>query len=118
MGNELKLLSEELSEPNESAGAASTAVAADLTPLGSENFLVLHMDELLPDSGGEVVIFDDVGEGLAIVTHEHVAGQGVSSDHVTASGLDVQGFSFTTFESGITIFYQSESKLLVLNETA
>lgn len=119
MGNELNLLSEELGETVEAVGAAtSSPTAAELAPVeGSENYLVLRMDELLPDSGGEVVIYDDVGEGLAILTHEHVAGQGVSADHVTASGLDVQGFSFTTFESGITIFYPSESKLLVLPET-
>jgi hypothetical protein len=119
MGDELNLLSEELRETIEPAGAAvGSPTTADLVPVeGSENYVVLRMDELLPDSGGEVVIYDDVGEGLAIVTDEPVAGQGVSADHVTASGLDVQGFSFTTFESGITIFYPSESKLLVLNET-
>jgi hypothetical protein len=62
------------------------------------------------------VILDEVGEGFAIVTHDLVADQGVSATHVTASGLDVQGYAFATFDSGITIFYPSESKLLVLPE--
>jgi hypothetical protein len=72
----------------------------------------------LPDSGGEVVLMDDVGEGFAIITHDHISGQGVAEPHITASGLDVNGYSFATFDSGITIFYPSESKLLVLPDSA
>ena len=96
--------------------AVTDALVDPVLAEGTDNLLVLRMDELLPDSGGEIVILDGVGEGLAIVTQDSVAGQGVSDPHVTASGLDVQGYAFTTFGSGITIFYPSEAKLLVLPE--
>lgn len=118
MGDELNLVGDSLIEAGVD-GLAVTGARSEPPPAeGAENFLILRMDELLPDSGGEVVLLDDAGEGFAIVTQDHVAGQGVAEPHVTASGLDVNGFSFTTFDSGITIFYPSESKLLVVPETA
>ena len=115
MGENNSLVGGGLPEGGVSDGLAVTDARADPLPAeGTENYLVLRMDELLPDAGGEVVILDDLGEGFAIVTQNHVSGQGVSQTHVTASGLDVHGYAFTTFDSGITIFYPSESKLLVL----
>ncbi len=119
MGDELNLVGDGLIEAGNADGLAVTGARSE-PPVaeGTENFLVLRMDELLPDAGGEVVLLDDAGEGFAIVTHNQISGQGVAEPHVTASGLDVNGFSFTAFDSGITVFYPSESKLLVLPETA
>ena len=118
MGDELDLIGGTLVETVQSEGLAVIGARGELSPAeGNENFLVLRMNELLPDSGGEVVLLDDAGEGFAIVTQDHISGQGVAELHVTASGLDVNGFSFTSFDSGITIFYPSESKFLVLPET-
>ncbi len=119
MGDELNLVSDGLIEAGSAEGLAVTDARGEPSPPaeGSENFLILRMDELLPDAGSEVVLLDDAGEGFAIVTQDHVSGQGVAEPHVTASGLDVNGFSFATFDSGITVFYPSESKLLVLAET-
>ena len=90
------------------------AVAAD----GAADFLVLRMQDLLPDAGGEIVLFQDLGESLKLVTQDHLAGQGESIDHVTASGLDVAGYSFCAFDSGITIFYPSTMKLELVPESA
>lgn len=117
MGDENGLVSTGLPVDGAGDGLAVTDARVDPLPAGgTDNLLVLRMDELLPDSGGEVVVLDTAGEGLAIVTQDHVSGQGVSDPHVTASGLDVHGYAFTTFDSGITIFYPSEAKLLVLPE--
>lgn len=119
MGDENSLVATGLSDDGLGEGLVVQDARAEPLPAdGSDNLLVLRMDELLPDSGGEVVILDTAGEGLAIVTQDLVSGQGVSDTHVTASGLDVHGYAFTTFDSGITIFYPSEAKLLVLPETA
>lgn len=118
MGSDDSLVGGGLPENEVVDGLAVTDARVDPVPAeGTDNLLVLRMDELLPDSGGEIVILDSVGDGLAIVTQDHVSGQGVSDPHVTASGLDVQGYAFATFDSGITIFYPSEAKLLVLPET-
>jgi len=118
MGDGNSLVSAGLPVDGVGDGLAVTDARVDPLPAeGTDNLLVLRMDELLPNSGGEVVILDTAGEGLAIVTQDHVSGQGVSDPHVTASGLDVNGYAFTTFDSGITIFYPSEAKLLVLPDS-
>jgi len=117
MDDELNLIGGELVDTTAVGTLASSDVDGSLpAPGNADDYLVLRMDELLPDSGGEVVLMDDVGEGFAIVTQDHISGQGVAEPHVTASGLDVNGYSFTSFDSGITIFYPTESKLLVLPE--
>lgn len=119
MGDDIDLIGGELVETGDAAVLATDDSGQTVAALPAEdNYLILRMDELLPDSGGEVVLMDDVGEGFAIVTHDHISGQGIAEPHITASGLDVNGYSFTTFDSGITIFYPSESKLLVLPDSA
>jgi hypothetical protein len=119
MGDDVNLIGGELVDTSDAAVVVTddSGQPAAVAPT-EDNYLILRMDELLPDSGGEVVLMDDVGEGFAIVTHDHISGQGVAEPHITASGLDVNGYSFTTFDSGITIFYPSESKLLVLPDSA
>jgi hypothetical protein len=96
-------------------GAASSGDGASeggLAPLPAD-FLVLSLEDLLPDPRGEVVVFDDIGEGLAIVTDHQVADHGVSPAHITAAGVDVDGFSFCTFDTGLTVYYPNSLKLIV-----
>ncbi|MGD9538728.1 MAG: hypothetical protein AB7P52_15645 [Alphaproteobacteria bacterium] len=118
MDDDLNLIGSALIDTSGSENLAAVENGSQVSALPAEDsYLILRMDELLPDSGGEVVLMDDVGEGFAIVTHDHVSDQGIADVHITASGLDVNGYSFATFDSGITIFYPSESKLLVLPES-
>ena len=119
MDDDLNLIGGDLIDTSGTDDLAAVDVEQPIaSPSSEDDYLILRMDELLPDSGGEVVLMDDVGEGFAIVTQDHISGQGIAEPHITASGLDVNGYSFTSFDSGITIFYPHESKLLVLPDSA
>jgi len=78
--------------------------------------LTLALEDLIPDARGEIVILDHSGQDITMVTHEGVAAQGVEDAHVTAAGLDVSGFSYCTFEGGITVFYPATHHLLVTQD--
>lgn len=67
--------------------------------------VVLTFDDLLPDANGEVVIFAGDGFAVQVVGGDNVASHGIADQHVTASGVDVTGLSYYTFESGLTIYY-------------
>jgi hypothetical protein len=82
----------------------------------ADDLLTLSLDDLIPDARGEVVILSDAGPDIAVVTSEPIAGQGVETAHVTASGLDVSGFSYCTFAGGITLFYPASHRLLVTDD--
>lgn len=76
---------------------------AAIEPAGEP--VVLTFDDLLPDANGEVVIFAGDGFAVQVVGEDNVASHGVADQHVTASGVDVTGLSYYTFESGLTIYY-------------
>ncbi|HEV2264321.1 MAG TPA: hypothetical protein VGR79_07305 [Stellaceae bacterium] len=92
-----------------SAGAAGhSAPAATLS---------LSLSDLIPDAHNEIVILDGSGSDLAVVTDNAVASHGISGGHVTASGLDVSGFAYCTFDGGVTVFYPATHRLIVTNDT-
>ncbi|GAB4231093.1 MAG: hypothetical protein Tsb0032_37330 [Kiloniellaceae bacterium] len=80
----------------------------------SADSVVLELGDLLPDSDGEVVLFmgDDVS--VNILTHETITGFGIADPHVTASGVDVTGLHFYSFEGGLTVY--SASDILIIND--
>jgi hypothetical protein len=45
-----------------------------------------------------------------------VVDQGQSGEHVTASGADVSGYRYLTFENGLTLYYQDGLDLVLRNE--
>ena len=63
----------------------------------------LQLSDLLADDAGEIVL--DVNAHLALVSNSGVTNSGMVEHHVTASGEDVSGFAFTTFDTGITVYY-------------
>ncbi len=75
--------------------------------------LTLTMEDLIPDARGEIVILNETGQDIAVVTADSIAAHGVESSHTTALGMDVSGFSYCTFASGLTIFYPSSQRLLI-----
>lgn len=79
--------------------------------------LSLSLADLLPDAHNEIVILDGSGSSLAVVTDHAVVSHGISGDHVTASGLDVSGLAYCTFEGGVTVFYPATHRLIVTNDT-
>ncbi|WP_419902311.1 hypothetical protein [Kiloniella sp.] len=49
----------------------------------------LHLDDLLPDDSGAVVLFAGEGNQVYLETVEMVISSGISTSHVTSSGVDV-----------------------------
>lgn len=80
----------------------------------SADSVVLELGDLLPDSSGEVVLFmgDDVS--VNILTHETITGFGIADPHITASGVDVTGLHFYSFEGGLTVY--SANDVLIIND--
>jgi hypothetical protein len=70
--------------------------------------LVLDLEDLLPDVEGEVVLLAEGGVPLSVVAHEPVTGSGIVEQHVTASGVDVEGLYYYSFESGVTLYSDTD----------
>ncbi|HEY3147167.1 MAG TPA: hypothetical protein VGJ75_12495 [Dongiaceae bacterium] len=68
--------------------------------------VTLTLGELLPDSNGEIVIVNGGDDPqLQIVTELKLLESGVAHDHLTESGLQVDGFNYWVFEDGTKLFY-------------
>ena len=68
--------------------------------------VTLTLGELLPDSNGEIVIVNGGDDpALQIVTELKLLESGVAHDHLTESGLQVDGFNYWVFEDGTKLFY-------------
>ena len=94
--------------------AADSAVAPGVAETGRET-LTLLLEDLVPDARGEIVILSAGDHDITVVTDQPVADQGRQSAHVTDAGLDVSGFSYCTFASGVTVFCPSTHHLVVLD---
>ena len=70
----------------------------------SDDALVLELADLLPDAAGEVVLMTDEDVPVNLQSDEPVMESGVSEAHVTATGVDVTGHHFYSFEGGVTIY--------------
>lgn len=78
-----------------------------------DEMLTLSLKELLPDDGGEVVIHNQAGTDVTVLTDDPVTERGVQRDHVTRAGYDVSGFAYCRFAGGITVFYPRSHSLCV-----
>lgn len=76
--------------------------------------VVLDLNDLLPDSSGEVVLFTGEDVSVNILTHEMITGFGIADPHITATGVDVTGLHFYSFEGGVTLY--SASDVLIIND--
>lgn len=50
-------------------------------PVAAGEALTLALDDLIPDARGEIVILDQSGHDIAVVSHEAVAAQGLEPAH-------------------------------------
>ena len=80
----------------------------------SADSVLLELDDLLPDPQGEVVLFTGDDVSVNILTKETITGFGVAEEHITASGVDVTGLNFYSFEGGLTVY--SASDVLIIND--
>jgi hypothetical protein len=108
------------------AQAGKPSVMDDLLPLAVEGIervgdeeppLILALDDLVRDTNGEVVLFNDSGlRALAVSTDAAVVGEGRATRHKTAAGEDVSGFRFIAFDNGLKLFYQPDLELLLVRD--
>jgi hypothetical protein len=74
----------------------------------------LALADLVSDANGEVVVFNDSGfRTMAIRTEAAVTADGRVQRHVTASGEDVSGFKYVTFDNGVTLYYPDGLDLIL-----
>lgn len=74
----------------------------------------LALDDLISDDNGEIVFFNNSGfRTLSITTRSSVVSDGKASDHSTASGEDVSGFHYVTFDNGMTLYFEEGMDLLL-----
>lgn len=84
-----------------------------IAPRAAEDTVVLSLQDLLPDAGGEVVIHG-VGLGaVGVATDQAVTATGTADAHVTAAGEDVSGFRYYQLDGGITLYCAADTSLLL-----
>lgn len=77
--------------------------------------LTLELTDLLRDSNGEVVLFNDSHlPALAVRADSQLVASGEVEQHVTASGDDVTGYRYVAFDNGTTLYYQESLDLVIL----
>lgn len=74
----------------------------------------LKLADLISDPNGEIVFFNDSGfRTLEIETERSISARGQAEKHVTASGDDVTGFHYVTFDNGLTLYFEEDLDLLL-----
>lgn len=77
--------------------------------------LTLELTDLLRDSNGEVVLFNDSHlPALAVRADSQLVARGAVEQHVTVSGDDVAGYRYVAFDNGTTLYYQDSLDLVIL----
>jgi hypothetical protein len=103
----------EVVEPVDPVIVDIPAGAGELVPEAES--IVLELGDLLPDALGDVVLFAGDEMPVNIVADEALTGSGIAPAHVTATGVDVTGLMFYSFESGVTLY--SHTSVLITDET-
>ena len=68
---------------------------------------------------GEIGLYNDSGfRTVALRTQATVKGEGRVQKHVTASGEDVSGFNYVTFDNGVTLYYPEGLELILQPDEA
>ena len=63
---------------------------------------------------GEIVLVAEDNVALNIVTDESISESGVAEEHVTATGVEVNGLYFYSFDNGITLY--SDQDILITHD--
>ncbi len=96
---------------------AEGAALDGLLPASGEDMVTLALADLVQDSNGEIVLFNDSNlRRLALVTSASELARGQAPHHVTAAGENVTGFAYVTFDNGVTLYYEPKLELVVLSE--
>jgi hypothetical protein len=83
---------------------------------GNGDAISLSLADLLPDSGGAIVIEGDgMDLSIRIMTDEALVDAGVIDQLVTATGEDVSGHAYFSFGNGTTLYAPREMDLAIVN---
>ncbi len=79
----------------------------------TDDDLVLQLADLLPDDAGEIVLFAR-DEPLKIESDTPLIETGVVEDsHITASGTEVSGLTYSQFANGMTLYHDNDQILII-----
>lgn len=84
-----------------------------IAPRMTDDTVVLSLQDLLPDAGGEVVIHGTGVGAVGVMTDSAVTATGTAEEHVTAAGENVSGFRYYQLEAGITLYCPADTSLLL-----
>ena len=91
------------------------AAVDELAALQREDVLTLELSDLVSDSNGEIVLFNDSHlPALAVRADTPPVESGAVGSYVTAAGDDVSGYRFVAFDNGTKLFYQDSTDLVIL----
>ncbi len=91
------------------------AAVGDFMTAERENVVTLELADLVRDSNGEIVLFNDSHlPALAVRADSRLVESGEVGSHVTAAGDDVTGYRFVAFDNGTKLFYQDSMDLVIL----
>lgn len=94
------------------AESLDQALADAFTPMTAE--VELAMADLVGDANGEIVLFNDSNvRRMVIRSDAAIVADGRAGPHRTAGGDDVGGFSFVSFDNGLTLYYQDGLDLAI-----
>jgi hypothetical protein len=99
----------------EIAAAAHDSAAGLVAADGREDVLTLELTDLVTDSNGEIVLFNDSHlPALALRAESPPVASGELGSHVTAAGDDVTGYRFVAFDDGTKLIFQDSLDLVIL----
>ncbi len=99
------------------AGMLSLVAGSAPDPAAGET-VFLELEDLLADDSGEVVLFAGEELPVNIVTDEPLTDAGIAQAHVTATGVDVTGHYFYSFENGVTLYSPTDLPIVTEAGTA
>ena len=99
---------------DQSAAVLGEAGSRD-TPFEREGVPTLELTDLVSDSNGEIVLFNDSHlPALAVRAASQPVAAGALGSHVTAAGDDVSGYRFVAFDNGTKLIFQESLDLVIL----
>lgn len=99
----------------EHSAPAIDEVASRPAGVERDDVVTLELADLVSDSNGEIVLFNDSHlPALAVRAESLPVASGELGSHVTAAGDDVTGYRFVAFDNGTKLIFQDSVDLVIL----
>ncbi len=99
-------------EPPHEGGADDAAGGGPPTP--DDGRFRVALSDFIPGRDQEVVLFNDSAvREVVLEAGEAPTEQGEVAGHVTAEGVNVDGFRFVRFADGVTVYHHPDTRLRV-----